>query len=221
MKTKIPKIKWKTLIKLGLLGIVLVSGLILFSNWWVEKTTKSQQYDEIDSLPKMKTAMVLGTSRWASSGRTNLFFKYRMEAAASLFKAGKVKYILVSGDNGIKEYNETRDMTNYLMKLGIPEDRIVADYAGFSTLDSVVRSKEVFGQDSIIIISQPFHNERALFIANNYGLKAVAYNAKGVPTKYSIKTYLREYLARVKALGDAWIFHRMPKYYKEKENFPE
>ncbi len=85
----------------------------------------------------------------------------------------------------------------------------------------MVRTKEVFGQDSIIIISQPFHNERALFIANNYDIKAVAFNAKGVPAKYSMKTYLREYLARVKALGDAWILHRMPKYYKEKENFPD
>lgn len=213
--------KWlKRLLKLSIFG-ALALGLLLFGSYeWITYQSQEQLSSDISQIKPHKVAMVLGTARWVRNGRTNLFFKYRMEAVKQLFDNHKIEYVIVSGDNSIKEYNETRDMKKYLIELGIPNDKIIEDYAGFSTLDSVVRTKEVFGQDNIIIVTQPFHNQRAVFIANNYGIKAVGFNAKSVNKKYAPKTYIREYLARVKCMLDVYILHRMPKFYKEKEDFP-
>ena len=201
--------------------VLLLLATIFGSYYWIKYSTAEHITPNIQQVEPHKTALVLGTASRVPGGRTNLFFKYRMEAVKRLFDAKKIKYVIVSGDNSILEYNEARDMTNYLVNLGIPEERIIQDFAGFRTLDSVIRAKEVFGQESFIVVSQPFHNERAVFIARNYGIDAVGYNAKAVSTRYSLKTHLREYLARVKCVLDVYIFRTMPKYYKEKEVFPE
>lgn len=203
------------------LGFLALIVFIFLSYEWISAASQNQITHKIEEIKPHKAAMVLGTSKRIRGGNINLYFKYRMQAVKELFDNNKIEYIIVSGDNSVKEYNETRDMKNYLMDLGVPEERIVEDYAGFSTLDSVVRTKEVFGQDSIIIVSQPFHTERAVFIANHYDIAAVGYNAKSVSRNYSMKTRAREYLARVKCLLDVFILHRMPKFYKEKEAFPE
>ena len=98
----------------------------------------------------------------------------------------------------------------------IPEDKIILDYAGFRTLDSVVRAKEIFGQNSITIISQPFHNERAIYLANNYGIEAIGYNAQDVEYwKKKLKIHGREYLARVKMFIDLCT-GKQPKFLGEK-----
>ena len=154
------------------------------SNSWIVRSTKSQLYDDIDKIPFRNVAMVLGTSAKARNGLDNLFFNYRLEAAAQLFKVGKVKHILVSGDNHIEGYDEPTEMKNALIKLGVPDSCITMDCAGFRTLDSVIRTKEVFGQNSFTIVSQEFHNERAVFLANKYGMDVVAFNAKDVPAKF-------------------------------------
>lgn len=211
----------KTLLKLLLISAGLLLFVIFGSYYWIKFSTHHKLTSDIEQIEPQKTALVLGTSKRVVGGRTNLFFKYRMEAVKRLFDHNKIKYVIVSGDNSIMEYNESRDMKLYLMNIGIPEDRIIEDFAGFSTLDSVIRAKEVFGQDSVIIVSQPFHNERAVFIAKNHGIHAVGYNAKAVTSKYSLKTHLREYLARVKCMGDIYILKTMPRFYREKENFPE
>jgi SanA protein len=142
----------------------------------------------------------------------NLFFHNRIEAAVDVFNAGKAHTILVSGDNHVAHYNEPQDMKNALVEHGIPEARIVCDYAGFSTLDSVVRAKEIFGQNTLIVISQEFHNRRAIFIGKQRGLELVGYNAREVNALNSCKTKLREELARVKTLLDIWVLDRQPKF---------
>lgn len=215
------KTVFRQLWKLALSSIILIAGILIFSDYWIKKESNGMTYDSISSVPNMPTGLVLGTSARVVGGGKNLYFHNRIEAAAQLFKENKVKYLIVSGDNSIREYNETRDMKRALLNLGIPEDKIVEDFAGFRTLDSVLRAKEVFGQDSILVISQEFHNQRAIFIAKNNDIYALGFNAKDVPRQYSIKTNLREYLAKVKAMADVYVLNTMPKFYLDKEVFPD
>jgi len=207
--------------KLMSFSIVLLAALLWFSNYHINKSAEGLTYDSASEIPPTPAALVFGTSKWVKGGGQNLYFKYRMEAAAELFKTGKIKYIIVSGDNSIKEYNETREMRKSLIKLGVPQENIIEDFAGFRTLDSVIRAKEVFGRDSIIFISQKFQNQRAIFIGKNHDIYALGYNAKELPKGYGKPTKTREYFARVKALLDIYVLNMMPKFYKDKEVFPD
>ncbi len=150
----------------------------------------------------MKTALLLGTGKTLSNGQPNAYFYNRIQAAADLYKSGKVKYIIVSGDNSQKNYNEPEDMQMALIEYGVPKDNIFLDFAGFRTLDSVVRAKEIFGQNQLIIVSQKFHNERAVFLAKQNGMQAFGYSAPDVNKYAGLKTNLREYLAKAKAYLD-------------------
>lgn len=201
------------------LSILALAIFIALCNVWVIQSSKNQIMIHEDKIPKeYKVALLLGTSEYTIKGRTNLFFKYRIDAAAQLYHSGTIKHIIVSGDNSLVEYNEPRQMYKALIKAGVPEKAITFDYAGFRTLDSVVRSKEVFGQNNIVIISQRFHVERALFIANKYHIDAMAFPAKNPPEKYAFKTQLREYLAKTLAVIDVYLLNRQPKFLGEKEN---
>lgn len=205
----------KKLKKLGIVVAILVVAnvlVILFCNWKIEQKCKTSLYSNVIKIPINKVGLVLGTSKWLKDGRPNLYFKYRIDAAADLYKAGKIKYILVSGDNSFENYNEPREMHNELVKKGVPSEFIVLDYAGFRTLDSVVRCKKVFGQQKVTIISQPFHNKRALYIASKYGMKAVAFNARDVNLYTGFKTQMREKLARVKVFIDLYLINKQPKF---------
>lgn len=184
-------------------GLVLFGGIfILWSNYKIEQDTQNQTTDNINKLPNEKVGLVLGTSKMLKGNRKNLYFLYRIDATEQLYKSGKIQYIIVSGDNSRKDYNEPEDMKLELIKRGIPQERIYEDFAGFRTLDSVVRAKEIFGQNSYIIISQKFHNERACFLAQQFGIKATGYNAKDVPDNVGLKTKIREYFARAKVFYD-------------------
>ena len=198
-------------------GVLLIC-FIVFSNLWIIQSTKKSIYNSISATPNgNKVALILGTSRYVKGGHTNLFFKYRIDAAVQLYNFGRIKHILVSGDNRKKSYNEPKEMLKALMKRGIPESAITLDYAGFRTLDSVVRCKKVFGQNKFIIISQRFHIERALFIASRYDIDAVGFAAQDPPKKYSTKTKVREYFAKTKAVIDLYILHTKPKFLGKKE----
>lgn len=210
----------KLFFKIAKVGVIALLLVILGSYYFIKHQVADLHTKDLSLISPQKTALVLGTSKRVIGGGQNLFFNYRMQAVRDLFAAKKIRYVIVSGDNAQMEYNETRDMKRALIKLGIPEENIVMDFAGFRTLDSVVRAKEVFGQDSIIIVSQPFHNERALFIAKKHGIHATGYDAKTVSARYSFKTYAREYLARVKCMLDIYLLGTMPKFYKDKETFP-
>jgi SanA protein len=168
-------------------------------------------YDAQEKVPVLPVALVLGCSPLIQ-GRPNLFFQYRMAAAAELYHAGKVRALIVSGDNGSKDYDEPTAMKAALEKLGVPAAAVHCDYAGFRTLDSVARAWSVFGQKRFLVISQRFHNERAVFIARRHGLEAHGYNAQDVAGGAGMKTHLREYLARVQSVLDVTLLGTKPKF---------
>ncbi len=207
--------------KVLLLSMLLLFSLLLISivgcNLWIELQTQDRLYSDVNTIPTKKIALLLGTVKRLRHGKINSYFTYRIDAAVQLYKAGKVEHILASGSNHTMYYNEPIDMKKALIEKGIPAHAITLDYAGFRTLDSVVRCKEIFSQDSdIIIVSQPFHNKRALFISDFYNIQAIGFNAKDVPLRYDIKTPIREYLARFKAVLDLYILKTQPKFLGDK-----
>ncbi|MCE5228616.1 YdcF family protein [bacterium] len=188
-------------------------------NRYVTRTAAPYIYNDIAVIPKNHVGLLLGTIPVLSNGRINLFFVYRINAACDLYNSGKIDAILVSGDNHVKTYNEPEAMRQALIQRGIPESKIHCDYAGFRTLDSVVRCKQVFGQQSFTIISQKFHNERAVYIARKLGIDAIAYNAKDVNMRKAKHVTAREFLAKPVAVLDALI-HRSPRFLGEKIQIP-
>lgn len=188
---------------------------ICVANNTIKSSTKSKVFSDVNLIQKNKVGLVLGTSKYLNNGSINLYFKYRIDATVELFKNNKIEYILVSGDNNKEEYDEPTDFKNELMNRGIPEDKIILDYAGFRTLDSIVRAKAVFGLTNFTLISQQFHNERALYLAAKNGINAIAYNAKDVSNRYGIKVRVREYFARTKVFLDIF-FKVEPKFFGPK-----
>ncbi len=188
------------------LFFILISALVLSLPWSVISwTTKDILYRDIDLIPANEVGLLLGTTPRVN-GMNNIFFTTRIEAAKTLYERGKIHHILVSGDNSTKAYNEPEAMRKALIKAGIPNSAITLDYAGFRTLDSVVRAKEVFGQESgFTIISQPFHVERALFLAEANGIDAIGFGSANVSLERGIRTYVREIGARCVALYDAYL----------------
>lgn len=192
----------KNILKFFLLLIVAGIVFIAWANYSIKKKSQAFVSYTIADIPRTKTALLLGTGKTLSNGQPNAYFYNRIRAAADLYKSGKIQYIIVSGDNGQKDYNEPEDMQVALIEYGIPQERIFLDHAGFRTLDSVVRAKEIFGQTKLVIISQKFHNERAVFLAKQNGIEAFGYNAADVNKYAGFKTNLREYLAKAKAYLD-------------------
>ncbi len=182
----------------------------------VRFNARNRTFNDINSVPHKKVGLLLGTSPFTSDGEHNYYYTYRIDAAENLIKAGKIDYIIVSGDNSTEDYDEPTWMRDSLMARGVPEERIVLDFAGFRTLDSIVRAKEVFGQDSFMIISQRFHNERALYLADHYGIEAVGFNAQDVTIWHKwMKIHAREYMARVKLMIDL-VVGKQPHFLGEK-----
>ena len=199
--------------KFRLLLLAILPLLIILGCYWViEISSKNKVFDKLDAVPYNKVGIVLGTARHRVEGGINPYYQHRIDAALRLYKAGKISYILVSGDNGSVYYNEPNTIKKDLVEGGIPETRIFLDYAGFRTLDSMVRAKIIFGLDSATVISQEFHNERAIFIAQKKGLAAVGFNARDVEGSQGIRVHTREYFARVKVFLDL-IFNTQPRFY--------
>lgn len=194
--------KVKTIFKGILFLILAVVAFVVFCNVSISRYAKSRLYDSVDSIPRRHAAVVLGTSPLGRGGGPNLFFNARMKACAELWEADKIDRIIVSGDNRHTYYNEPQAMTKALVEMGIPKDVIYADYAGFRTFDSMVRAHKVFEQQSFIVVSQKFHNERAIFIAHWKGIDAIGYNAQDYPYRYGLVTHIREWFARCKVYID-------------------
>lgn len=205
----------KKIIIYGLIFFGISVLFILWANHKIESETQDFVIDEVQKTPNKKVGLLLGTGKFLSNGKENAYFFYRIDATEKLYKAGKIKNVLISGDNSQKNYNEPEDMMNELVKRGIPKEHIYLDFAGFRTLDSVVRAKEIFGQDSFIIISQKFHNERAVYLARKNGIEAYGFNAKDVNKYFGFKTKVREYLARAKVFVD-FLLEVEPKFGGEK-----
>ena len=201
---------------LAVLFIIFVATLLLLDRW-VSAQTESQIYHDPAKLPAYKVGLVLGTSKYIAK-TLNPYYTYRMSAAVDLYNKHKVDVFLVSGDNAHRSYNEPRTMKRDLLKAGVAKNEIVLDYAGFRTLDSVVRAKEVFDTNRFVIITQQFHCERALFIANHYNINATCLAVQeprhGMA---SFKIRVREVFARIKAMIDLFILHVQPKFLGPKE----
>jgi SanA protein len=162
----------------------------------------------------------LGTSKYLWNGKRNLYYTNRIKAAVELYNHNKIDYIIVSGDNRNRNYNEPITMYNDLIASGIPNKKIILDYAGFRTLDSVVRGKEVFGQDKFTIVSQEFHNQRAVYIARKKGIEAIAFNAEDDTGKLAFKVQMREIAARMLVVFDM-VTAKQPHFLGEKVVIPE
>lgn len=197
------------------IGLTFFGALALFgAHFTVVKIAENQVFDDLQTIPKNKVGLLLGTAKHLKSGRVNLYYKYRIEAAVRLYKAHKIKRILVSGDNSRTDYDEPSDIKNDLISQGIPANHIYLDYAGFRILDSMVRCKKIFGQNSVTVISQKFHNERAIALGKFKGIRTIAYNSKDVSGKYGLKIQIREYFARLKMFLDILTF-KSPKFLGE------
>lgn len=214
--------KW--LLKLLGLGFCVLAVVVLAAifgcEWWITRAAKGRCFDKAELLPEAPVAVVLGASPRLADGRANLFFLPRLESAAALFKAGRVRALIVSGDNGTRGYDEPTEMKRLLVQMGVPEARVICDYAGFRTLDSVVRAKEVFGQTQVVFVSQHFHNERAIYLARAAGMEAHGLNAADVSVAVAPKTFLREKLACVKAVLDVTLLGTRPRFLGEKVSVP-
>lgn len=179
-------------------------------------STKNDIYTEPSHLPNYDVALVLGTSKYLGKV-LNDYYANRINAAITLFKNDKVDAFLLSGDNAHRSYNEPWTMKRDLLKAGVPEEAIYLDYAGFRTLDSIVRAKKIFDADEFIIVTQKFHCERALFIAEYYDIEAVCLAVPGPKQHSGLTVRFREVFARVKALLDLYIFETQPKFLGPKE----
>lgn len=210
----------KKLITFILIFVVLLGIGVFWCNITIKIETNSYISDDINELPTQKVGLLLGTAKLVQGSKKNYYFYNRIEAAEELYKSGKIKYIIVSGDNSRKDYNEPEDMKQELMEKGVPEYHIFEDFAGFRTLDSVIRAKEIFGQNSYIIISQKFHNERAVYLARKNGINAYGYNAKDVNKYWGFKTNIREYFAKTKVFVD-FITGKTPKFGGQKIKIPD
>ena len=191
-----------------------LSSLVLldYSKDAVEQQNHGALFENTAELPHRHVALVLGCAPILGRGWANPYFVNRMEAAAAVFKAGKADYLLVSGDNHTTEYDEPTAMKEALMRLGVPEERIALDYAGFSTSDSVLRANLIFGLTDFSIISQRDHALRAIYIARHHHLDAVAYAAKDIPARYGWRISLREAFARVRTVLDVNVWGRTPHF---------
>lgn len=214
-------VKLRRWLKRLLMTALVLAVVVLIADRQVSWSTIKWCTNDTSDLPKTNVAIVLGTSPRLISGEENLYFKYRIEAAVELYEQGIIKHILVSGDNRTLQYNEPIQMQKALLRKGIPEEDIVLDFAGLRTLDSMVRAKKVFQQDTIIVISQQFHNERATYIARHSDLYAVGYNAKDVPKGFGFLTRVREMLARTKMMLDLYVLGTEPRHLGELETIPE
>lgn len=192
-------------------GILTAFAGIAFSQALIRNVSKNKTHDDPKEVPIRKVALIPGCAEILPNGRPNLYFRYRIDAASALFRFGRVQYLIVSGDNHHRDYDEPTDMRDALVANGIPAERIYRDYAGFRTLDSVIRAKEVFGQHTLTIVSQEFHNQRAIYIADRHGIDLVGFNAQDVNTAGGLRTRLREYLAGVKTVLDATILRTRPR----------
>ena len=189
---------------------------ILALDFWVGSFGNGRIYHQIDETPARRTGLVLGTSKYI--GRTlNLYYSYRIESALKLYQQNKVDILLLSGDNAHRSYNEPWTMRQDMLKAGVPEQHIVLDYAGFRTLDSVVRAKKVFDADKFTLVTQAFHCDRALFIADHANIDAICFAVPSPEGNANYKLRFREIFARVKAVLDIYILNEQPKYLGPKE----
>lgn len=214
------KRRWLRIILCLILSAALTGcGLLLYTYASADWASRGRLFDDVSTLLKVRVGLVFGTTDRVN-GQENLYFRYRIDAAQKVWDAGKVDLIIVSGDNRSRYYNEPEKMRQALVERGVPANRIVCDYAGLRTLDSVVRAKEIFGVTSLVFITQRFQNERAIYLAKAHGMDAFGFNARDVETRAGAKTKLREIGARFKMWLDIHFLKTRPRHLGEPVNLP-
>jgi SanA protein len=200
------------LIYRGITWLLLMFTIGLYGlDAWISWQTQELIVSENSSIKHYQVAVVLGTSKYL--GKTlNEYYVHRIDAAIRLYKAGKVDNFLLSGDNAHRSYNEPWTMKRDLLRAGVPESAIFLDYAGFRTLDSIIRAKKIFATDHFLIITQRFHCERALYIAEYHDISANCLAVSGPLNSYGFKVRLREVFARTKAFLDLYVLNAQPKF---------
>ena len=213
LPVRFPRIRLPRRLRRPLAWLLIVAvAFVLFANLRIVCSNRDRLYTRIEDVPTRETGLVLGENPVMRNGRPNLHFSNRMDAAAALYHAGKVRRLLVSGDNSRRDYDEPTMMKEALIARGVPATSIACDYAGFRTLDSVLRARQVFGLESCTIVTQRYHNTRALEIAHASGLDAVGFCARDVDLRHSARTELREVASRTVAVLDLYLWHRQPHF---------
>lgn len=197
-------------VRLILIALFVVGGLALvlaLLSWAAERRldalAETRLFTEVAKAPVLDAALVLGTAPIGPEGGPNRYFIYRLDAAAALWKAGKVKYLIVSGSRD-GTYDEPTAMRAGLVERGVPNNVIYSDFDGWRTWDSVRRSRDIYGQTRLTIVSQRFHLVRALYMARYAGIQAWGLEARDVGAAYSILTELRRYPSALRAYYDVW-----------------
>ena len=211
--------KRKILISIGVF-VVLILGTITYCDRQVEAASIKNIYSDINKIPHNNVGLLLGTGKYLAGGYINPYYNYRIDAAEQLIKSGKITYLVISGDNGRKDYDEPNMMKADLIAKGIDSSCLYLDFAGFRTFDSMIRLKKIFSQDSVTVISQEFHNQRAIFIAKNEGIAAIGFNAKDVSNRNGLRTKVREKFARTKVFLD-YLFNYEPRFLGPKVSIPK
>jgi SanA protein len=196
------------------------AAVVIGGNLWIVLRAQGRVFSDVVDVPTNDVALVLGTSARLKGGGNNPFFAGRMAAAAELYRAGKVRHLLLSGDNREARYDEPSSMRDALAKLGVPGDAVTLDYAGFRTLDSFARAKKVFGVDRLTIVTDDFHSPRAVLLARHFGIDAYAYHSTPVPMRWSTKTRVREIAARFRALLDLYVLRTKPHFLGPRIHLP-
>lgn len=203
-----PEVRRRVCIAILSVGILVVT----LSNFLVVSRNRDHLYTDLAAVPARDVGVVFGAAPYLRDGRANLHFAYRIEAASRLYHSGKVRHLLVSGDNHRRDYDEPTAMKDALIAKGVPAEAITCDYAGFRTLDTVARAKDVFGLNSCVLITQRYHNTRALEVARAYDIDTVGFCTRDVPTLHRMQTEIREVAARTVAVLDLYVWHRGPRF---------
>lgn len=201
-------------------AITIAIGVPIAASLYVNRDTDAMVFTQTTA-PSCKVALVLGTSRRTTKRQMNAYYVARMRTAAELYAMGKVQYLLVSGDNGTLEYNEPDSMRRDLLAMGVPENRIALDFAGFDTFDSMIRAQKVWGVDTLLVVSQDFQVRRAVYIAKHRGITASGVVASDPYPSVVSLTQLRELYARVKMLIEIHLTNSQPRFLGPHEAFPQ
>jgi SanA protein len=204
-------------------AVVLTGGLALVGcaaiYYSMGRAARGRIFRDASEAPRRDVALVLG-ARVFRDGRLSDMLADRVRAAVQLHEAGKVGKLIMSGDNSRREYDEPTAMRQLALKLGVPPDDVVRDFAGFRTLDSLYRARDLWGAQSVIVVSQEFHLPRSLFLADRLGVDAVAMSAdlREYGPMSSRRAKVREFLARTGAWVDMVILRTKPKFLGQKES---
>lgn len=201
------------LVRAGIIAAVLVCLASLFvalANAFILSRGSGRLYRSVQSVPFNEVGLVLGTNRSLSNGRMNRFYTDRIAAAARLYEAGRVRRLLVSGGIEADGESQAAAMKRDLERVGVPAAAITADPAGFRTLDSVLRARDVYGLRRFTVVTQCFHAPRAVAIARRHQLRAIAYCTPNPPGPGGLRLQIREVFARARAVLDLYVLHSGP-----------